>query len=205
MQNIDNLSLWRLRKNNSENHKTSLITWIKERSIVTGVTVAHLILFRWLFIRSKYSYYTYILGIVLLFSSNHREKPMFCTKSRPRGWYWGRQHRVSKARRPHIFSYDIEHLPDSLPWYILAAFVYLVIRNILGGHRVMFQKPQRGQGHLSKFLTMSTEFDKKSSKWSYYSTDHKNHIKIFFEHFLSKLLDPQKSTFGDVILGIKLF
>ena len=56
-----------------------------------------------------------------------------------------------------------------------------------------------------KFLTMSTEFDKNSSKWSYYSTDHKNYIKIFFEHFPSKLLEPQKSTFGDVILGIKLF
>ena len=57
----------------------------------------------------------------------------------------------------------------------------------------------------SKFLTMSMEFDKNSSKWSYYSTDHKNYIKIFFEHFLLKLLDLQKSTFGDVILGIKLF
>ena len=30
-------------------------------------------------------------------------------------------------------------------------------------------------------------------------------LRIFFEHFPSKLLDPQKSTFGDVILGIKLF
>ena len=30
-------------------------------------------------------------------------------------------------------------------------------------------------------------------------------VQIFFEHFLSKLLDPQKLTFGDVILGIKLF
>ena len=58
---------------------------------------------------------------------------------------------------------------------------------------------------LDKFLTMSTEFDKNSSKWSYYSTDHKNYIKDFFEPFPSKLLDPQKSTFGDVILGIKLF
>ena len=56
-------------------------------------------------------------------------------------------------------------------------------------------------GTADKFLTMSTEFDKNSSKWSYYSTDHKDHIK----HFPSKLLDPQKSTFGDVILGIKLF
>ena len=35
--------------------------------------------------------------------------------------------------------------------------------------------------------------------------DHKNYYKIFFEHFMSKLLDPQKLTFGDVILGIKLF
>jgi hypothetical protein len=26
---------------------------------------------------------------------------------------------------------------------------------------------------LDKFLTMSTEFDKNSSKWSYYSTDQK--------------------------------
>ena len=59
--------------------------------------------------------------------------------------------------------------------------------------------------HSSKFLTMSTEFDKNSSNWSYYSPDHKNCIKIFFEHFPSKLLEPQKSTFGDVILGIKLF
>ena len=60
-------------------------------------------------------------------------------------------------------------------------------------------------GGRGKFLTMFTEFDKNSSKWSYYSTDHKNYIKIFFEHFPSKLLDPQKSTFGVVILGIKLF
>ena len=37
------------------------------------------------------------------------------------------------------------------------------------------------------------------------STDHKNYIKFFFEHFLSKLLDPQRPTFGDVILVIKLF
>ena len=56
-----------------------------------------------------------------------------------------------------------------------------------------------------KLLTMSMEFDKNSSKWSYYLTDHKNYIKNFFEHFPSKLLDPQKSTFSDVILGIKLF
>ena len=56
-----------------------------------------------------------------------------------------------------------------------------------------------------KIGPMSTEFDKNSSIWSYYSTDHKNYIKKFFEHFSSKLLDPQKSTFGDVILGIKLF
>ena len=56
-----------------------------------------------------------------------------------------------------------------------------------------------------KFLTTSTEFDKNSSKWSYYSTDHKNYIKIFFEHFPSKKLEPQKSTFGDIILEIKLF
>ena len=56
-----------------------------------------------------------------------------------------------------------------------------------------------------KFLTMLTEFDKNSSKWSYSSTDYKNYIKFFFEHFPAKLLDPQKSTFGDVILGIKLF
>ena len=45
---------------------------------------------------------------------------------------------------------------------------------------------------LGKFLTMSTEFDKNSSKWSYYSTDHKNYIKNFFEHFPSKLLDSKK-------------
>ena len=43
------------------------------------------------------------------------------------------------------------------------------------------------------------------SKWSYYSTDHKNYIIFLFEHFLSRLLDPQKSTFGDVILEVKLF
>ena len=29
----------------------------------------------------------------------------------------------------------------------------------------------------SKFFTMSTEFDETSSKWSYYSTDHKNYVK----------------------------
>ena len=52
---------------------------------------------------------------------------------------------------------------------------------------------------------MSTEFDKNSSKWSYYSTDYKNYIKIFFEHFLSKLLDLQKSLFGDVILEKNYF
>ena len=52
---------------------------------------------------------------------------------------------------------------------------------------------------------MSKEFDKNSSKLSYYSTDHKNYIKTFFEHFPLKLFNPQKSTFGDVILGIKLF
>ena len=34
-----------------------------------------------------------------------------------------------------------------------------------------------------KFLTMSTEFDKNSSKWSYYSTDHKNYIKFFLNIF----------------------
>ena len=45
---------------------------------------------------------------------------------------------------------------------------------------------------LGKFLTKSTELDNRSLKWSYYSTD-------------QKLLDPQKSTFGDLILGIKLF
>ena len=56
-----------------------------------------------------------------------------------------------------------------------------------------------------KYFTMSTEFDKNFSKWSYDSTEHKNNIKKFFEHFLSKLLDLQKSLFGDVILGIKLF
>ena len=51
---------------------------------------------------------------------------------------------------------------------------------------------------------MSTKFDKNSSKCSYSSTDYKNLIKNFFEHFPSKSLDPQKSTFGDVILGLKL-
>ena len=34
------------------------------------------------------------------------------------------------------------------------------------------------------------------------STGHKNYINNFFEHFLSKLLDLQKSLFGDVILEI---
>ena len=52
---------------------------------------------------------------------------------------------------------------------------------------------------------MSTEFDKNFSKGSYCSTDHKNYIKTFFEHFPSKLLDPQKSRFGDLILGIIFF
>jgi hypothetical protein len=51
---------------------------------------------------------------------------------------------------------------------------------------------------------MSTEFDKNSSKWSYYCTDHKNYINFFLNIF-RQLLDPQKSTFGDVILEIKLF
>ena len=57
----------------------------------------------------------------------------------------------------------------------------------------------------SKFLTLLTEFDENSSKLSYYATDHRNYIKHFFEHFPSKLLDLQKSTFGDVILRINLF
>ena len=56
-----------------------------------------------------------------------------------------------------------------------------------------------------KYLTMSMEFGKNFSKWSYYSTDHKNNIKKFFEHFPSKILDPQKSLFGDVILEIDYF
>ena len=55
-----------------------------------------------------------------------------------------------------------------------------------------------------KFLTMSTEFDKNSSKWSYYSTDHRDYIKKNLKHFLPKLLDQQKSRFSDIILGIKL-
>ena len=42
-----------------------------------------------------------------------------------------------------------------------------------------------------KFLTMSTDFDKNSSKWSYYSTDHKNYIENFIEHFLLEL-DQEK-------------
>ena len=33
----------------------------------------------------------------------------------------------------------------------------------------------------------------------------KNYIKNIFEHFLAKLLDPQKSLFGDVILEINYF
>ena len=35
--------------------------------------------------------------------------------------------------------------------------------------------------------------------------DDKYYIKDFFENFLSKLLDPQKSTFSNVILGIIFF
>jgi hypothetical protein len=54
-----------------------------------------------------------------------------------------------------------------------------------------------------KFLTVSTEFDKNPSKLTYYSIGYKNYIQKNFEHFLSKLLDPQKSKFGDVILGVK--
>ena len=48
---------------------------------------------------------------------------------------------------------------------------------------------------------MSKDFDKKTLQ---IVADYKNYIKIFFEHFPSKSLDPQKSTFGDVILGLKL-
>ena len=41
--------------------------------------------------------------------------------------------------------------------------------------------PKRGNaGDSGKFLTMSTEFDKNFSKWSWYSTDYKNHIENFF-------------------------
>ena len=58
---------------------------------------------------------------------------------------------------------------------------------------------------LGKFLTKSTELDNKSLKWSYYSTDHKNYITNFFEHFLSKLLDSQKSTFFRIKPTKKLF
>ena len=81
---------------------------------------------------------------------------------------------------------------------------------LLSENRMSWKKIRTKPGNYcviqaGKFLTMATELDKNSSKWSYYFTDHKNYIKIFFEHFLSKLLDPQKSTFGDVILGIKLF
>ena len=52
---------------------------------------------------------------------------------------------------------------------------------------------------------MSTEFGKNSSNEAITSTDHKNYTKNFFEHFPFKLLDPQKPTFGDVILGIIFF
>ena len=52
---------------------------------------------------------------------------------------------------------------------------------------------------------MSTEFDKNSSKCSYSSTDYKNLTENFIEHFPSKSLDPQKSAFGDVILGLIFF
>ena len=81
-------------------------------------------------------------------------------------------------------------------------------KNVMPGSPVTYREFQARpdlRTLFCKFLTMSWEFDKNSSKWRYYSTDHKNYIKFFFEHFPSKLLDPQKSTFGDDILGIKLF
>ena len=59
--------------------------------------------------------------------------------------------------------------------------------------------------NICKFLTMSTEFDENFSKWSKYSTDNKNCTEKSFEHFGSKLVDPQKSLFGDISLEIKYF
>ena len=52
---------------------------------------------------------------------------------------------------------------------------------------------------------MSIESDKNFSKWSWYSTDYKNHIENVFENFWSKLLDPQKSIFGDIVFEIYIF
>ena len=43
-----------------------------------------------------------------------------------------------------------------------------------------------------KFLTMSMDFDKNSSKWNYYSTDHKNHINFFFWTFSLEVIRPTK-------------
>ena len=54
---------------------------------------------------------------------------------------------------------------------------------------------------LSKFLTVSTEFDKHSSKWNYYSTDH----IIFFRTFSVKVIRPTNSRICDVFIGIALF
>jgi hypothetical protein len=51
---------------------------------------------------------------------------------------------------------------------------------------------------------MSMEFDKNPSKLTYFSIGYKNYIRKIFEHFPLKLLDPQKSKFGDVILGVKV-
>ena len=45
-----------------------------------------------------------------------------------------------------------------------------------------------------KFLTMSTEFDKNFSKWSLYSSDHKNDIENCFEPFSVEVIRPTKIT-----------
>jgi len=39
-------------------------------------------------------------------------------------------------------------------------------------HQIL--EPKIKQVYIYKFLTKSTEFDKNFSKWSHYSTDHKN-------------------------------
>ena len=67
-------------------------------------------------------------------------------------------------------------------------------------HRKCSHTPTPG-----KFLTMSTEFDKKTlGNEAITPLITKNTLKTL-EHFPLKLLDPQKSTFGDIVLGIKLF
>ena len=59
--------------------------------------------------------------------------------------------------------------------------------------------------HLCKFLTMSTEFDKNSSKCSYSSTDYKNLIKKFFWTFSVKVIRPTKINIWRRHIRIKTF